>query len=367
MTAMTVAAPAGAPAGTPRMLDEIGWESPVFAAHADPELRAYAKSKLGFTPCFVDYMAPCGWFARGLVDLMAEKKSVYTPIELMDVAALVTSQENACRHCYGATRAAMKLMGYREERIRDVEREVQLADGTTRAVVDFARRLSRSNPRPAAAERAALAAAGLSPEAIAELAFVICMVCLNNRMATFLALPVESIEGLSNKWWARLLSPIFRVAMRTKRVAAAKPAAEPGHWIHRVLPGIHGAARLVALTELGMASPALPARTRLLMAATVARTLGCPLCQTEAKSALAELGVSEDDADDILGSLDSAKLTELERELLPWARETVRYEPQAIQKRTRQLRERVGDAIALEAVATASLSNGIVRLAMLTQ
>lgn len=52
----------------------------------------------------------------------------------------------------------------------------------------------------------------------------------------------------------------------------------------------------------------------------------------------------------------------------PWA-STWRSRPQptVIQKHTRQLAARIGDATVLEAIGVAALANGIVRLAMLLE
>ena len=60
------------------------------------------------------------------------------------MAAFVTTQENACRFCYGALHTAMRLSGYSERRIDDLERDVQLPDDLTREVVS----LSASWPAP---------------------------------------------------------------------------------------------------------------------------------------------------------------------------------------------------------------------------
>ena len=77
------------------------------------------------------------------------------PERLVRIGSMVTAQENACRYCYGANRAFMKMLGYSEAFIQSVERDVQLAemDPRERAFVDFCRNLARSRPRPSRSAR----------------------------------------------------------------------------------------------------------------------------------------------------------------------------------------------------------------------
>ena len=351
-------------------LEDIEWNDALLPAGLDVDQSAFVKQKLGGVPSLFTYLGSVPWLLRTMAAGFQSKGVAFIPLGIAEVAALVTAQENACRHCYGAQRAMMRLQGFSEERILDLEREVQLADGQTRAVVEFARRLSRSNPRPALMERDALIASGLSREAVAELAFVICLNCFNNRLATFMAVPPEPMEALSQKWWFRLFA---RVTMggkfKAQRVgpAALVKAEGPLAPVIESLGGIPGAQWLNQFIWDCMASPIIPARAKLLMFGTVARALSCPLCQSGVREMLAAQGLGEAALDEMLSSLDSPQLTPLERKLLPWARETVRYESHVIQARTRELHADLGDAVTLEAIATAALGNMVVRLAMLTQ
>ena len=88
------------------------------------------------------------WLAAAVVSLSEREKVSYAPPG-WGVSYFVASQENACRYCYGMARAIMKIAGFKEKQIQDLENEASLADGLTRQVVEFARKLARSNPSPA--------------------------------------------------------------------------------------------------------------------------------------------------------------------------------------------------------------------------
>jgi len=294
----------------------------------------------------------------------------YVPPKLFDVATLVTSQENACRYCYGAQRTAMRLYGYSEEQIRDLEREVQLADGLTREVVNLARKLAKSNPMPVRAELLALERAGLDPRAIAEIVFGIAISCFTNRVATFLALPPErGFERLAESFLGRLIGALIARGIRTRRAAAAPPATAEGS-LAPLIQQLSNAPMTGWYAELlrqCLAAPALPRRTKLLMLAVIARSLDCRFCEKAARSDLEALGLPADRFDQILATLAAPELSQLEGRLLSWARETVHYEPGIIQKRTRALAGEVGVDVLLEAVGTAAVSNSAVRLSMLLE
>ncbi len=155
----------------------------------------------------------------------------FAPPRLIDVAKLVTTQENACRFCYGMFHTAMRLSGYSEEQIADLERDVQLSDGLTREVVNLARKLARSNPRPVKAELEALGRLGLDPRAVAEIVYLVAHTCYTNRMGTFLALPPNrGLERTVEKPLRRMvMSVVFRMSpMRTRRVGPLPPAEASG-------------------------------------------------------------------------------------------------------------------------------------------
>jgi alkylhydroperoxidase family enzyme len=300
------------------------------------------------------------------------KTLAFAPPRLIDIAALVTSQENACRYCYGAQRASMRLFGYSDAQIRDLERDVQLADDMTREVVNLARRLARSNPRPVKAELAALARLGIGPKAAAEIVYVVASTCYANRIGTFLALePVRRLERLAETSLGRLIGSLMVtvMGMRSRRVSPAGPVAAQGFLapLIRQLPDAPITVWFAGLVRSCFDSVALERRSKLLILAVVGRTMGCRFCEDAAKADLQALGLDGGSIQRTLDTLAAPELSPRDRLLLDWARETVHYEPGVIQKRTRALAGQVGVDVLLEAIGTAAVSNTAVRLAMLLE
>ncbi len=79
------------------------------------------------------------------------------PERLYRIGCMVTAQENACRYCLARARAYMKVLGYSESFIQQVERDVQTAelDDKERAYIVFCRSLAQfAAARPATATAA---------------------------------------------------------------------------------------------------------------------------------------------------------------------------------------------------------------------
>ena len=64
----------------------------------------------------------------------------------------------------------------------------------------------------------------------------------------------------------------------------------------------------------------------------------------------------------ILTHLDAPELDPVERLLVPFARETIWYEPAPLQRRARALRKRLTGPQFIEAIGVASLANGLCRM-----
>jgi alkylhydroperoxidase family enzyme len=111
----------------------------------------------------------------------------------------------------------------------------------------------------------------------------------------------------------------------------------------------------------------LPRRALSLVFAVVAHTLQCQICESNASDLLAVDGFSRAELDEVLQTLASPRLTEMEALIIPWARDTVWMpeQPKYIQARTRPLLDALGPAVLVEAVGAAALANGCVRLTML--
>ena len=114
--------------------------------------------------------------------------------------------------------------------------------------------------------------------------------------------------------------------------------------------------------EYAWASPHLTRRCKLLMLAVVARGLGCEVCALEVGEALRGEGLTETTITQALTHLDAPELDPVERLLVPFARDTIWYEPAPMQRRARALRDRLTGPQLLEAIGVAALANGLCRM-----
>jgi alkylhydroperoxidase family enzyme len=359
------------------LLSEIQWSEPVLPAAHDKAWEAELKRR-GAQVLEVDRrVAPSRWLREAAYEA-TNYVGVALPERLLRIGNMVTAQENSCRYCYGANRAYMKVLGYSESFIQQVERDVQTAelDDKERAYIAFCRSLARSRPRPAAAERAKLLEFGYTPAQIGEIAFAISLGCFYNRVSTLLACPPEQkFERMASGHFRWLLALMMRTM---KKFAPSRPkqvpldqaalAAGPFGVVVAPLAGLPAGRVVKAALDGAFESGVLSRNAKALMFAVVARTLGCPYCEGAATRMLLQEGLSQAEIADAMSTLRCPRLAQREAGLLAWARDTVYYEPSSIQQKTRALGAELGaDDALLEAIGVASLANGTVRLAMLLE
>jgi hypothetical protein len=97
----------------------------------------------------------------------------------------------------------------------------------------------------------------------------------------------------------------------------------------------------------------------------VARALGCDLSAREAARLAAAEGVEAELLAPILDNLASPNLDDVESLVVPFARETVRYQPAQIQRRARALRQKLTEAQFVELAGVMGLANALCRSAIL--
>ncbi len=339
-----------------KLLHEIEWGEPLIEMGPEPD------------PVMLAKLSP--WLAAALVAISGREKVAYASAHLMGVAYFVACQENQCRFCYGMTRALMRIWGYSEKQIQDLEHEAILADGVTRQVVEFSRKLAKSNPSPARKDYEDLVSVGLSAQAVSEIGAVVVKACFTNRLSTFLALTPTSMERLPETALGRIFSSLF---VRRKTEPRKVPPPEgfrnegPCAAIIAAAGSTHIAVWLRGLTDAWLASEVIPRRSKLMMLAVIARQLGSELCEREAVETLAADGLSGEEIGRILSTLSSPGLSALETRLLRWTRETVWYEPRTIQDSTRRLLGDVGLSETIEAIGSAAVSNSLARLSLVRQ
>jgi alkylhydroperoxidase family enzyme len=193
--------------------------------------------------------------------------------------------------------------------------------------------------------------------------------CFHNRVASMLSCPpVAGYERLGRSFLGRLLRPILATANRKSIPVPSDFVAPEDARFARItgaLSGLPAAYLLDQALNGAFDSPVLSRRLKALMFSVVARMLECGFCEPESRKLLQAEGLDESEIDACLATLSSPRLDARESAILAWVRETVRYQPGELQRRTRALHEAVGTEALLEAVGAAALANSTVRVAML--
>lgn len=358
------------------LMREIEWDACLLEPRRAPEVERRFRRETGRPDNAVRYFAGNPWLEDAMIGLSVEiERRVVLDSELADLAGLVVSQDNSCRYCFAATRAFLLVLGMSPERIARLEQNLLLADlePRERAVLDFARRVSRSNPLPGPAEVAALREHGYSELEISEIAGAVGLQVFFNRIATLSALPPASMEALPDRWTVRLLRPLVAFSLRKVRRRVTPqplgPEEREGPFA-RVVNGLDGLplASTLRRTLDGMwASDVLTRRTKALVFAVVGRAIGCPLSEAEGRRLAAGEGLDAEPIDEILAHLASPVLDPVEQVVVPFARETVWYQPAQIQRRARQVMEALSRDRFLELIAVAALANMVCRLGIVAE
>ncbi len=353
-------------------MQDVEWLDPLVERERSRELEAYARQKLGIASRTTGYFAPCPWVMRADIDLSTAGR-VHISHELTGLVALVVSRDNSCRFCFAASRMLLRLTGMPDDRITKLEGNLETAqlDAPVRLALDLARRISRSNPLPTGADKKALRDVGYSEVAIKELAFVAAENVFHNRVATLAALPPQLPERLARSPLLGLLRPLFKRTLRRLQ-KKGRPEALPdelktGPYTYLVLAldGLPAARVLRKVLDDAWASPHVTPRAKALIFAVIARSLGCAHSEREAFRLLAHEGLDADQVEEILAHLGSTELDPIEALIVPYARETIWYEPASVQRSGRRLQQELTPPQFLEVIGIASLANMVCRLAIL--
>jgi AhpD family alkylhydroperoxidase len=299
--------------------------------------------------------------------------AVHIDPDIIDQAALVVSQDNSCRFCFGMQRAFLRVLGVSEKRIERIEQEHLTGEFTPRerAALDFARRLSHSKPLASLADLTALRENGYSDDEIVEFAALVGLHMLLNRMSTFVALPPQPIEQMPDKWWVRILRPLLAIRFRQMRrrgkairLLEAEKSGPLSDFVN-AMDGLPLARDLRIVLDRLWNSASLPARTVTILFAVIARALGSQRCENEATRLLRAQGFTAKEIEQILTHLTSPALSEIERLLVPLARETVWYQPAVIQRRCAETQAQVSAEQFLDFCGAASLLNMLCRVGVI--
>jgi AhpD family alkylhydroperoxidase len=351
-------------------LQHVAWEPCLIEPRPDRALESYARRKMGIPFPAIRYFVSVPWLARALVDLHPEYGLLmHLDQKVADLIALVVSQENSCRFCYAAVRALLWGQGMSEARIQRVEQDLTRADLLPRTVaaIAFGRSQSRSGPPGARDAREALRRAGFGADEMKEIAYAVANTDFSNRAYTISAIPSRRVERRPDQLHVRLLRPLINRILESHRSRGRATPLDlaPSYPYTRLVKAYAGSPIAPALgrtLEEMWASPHLTRRCKLLMFAVVARGLACEVCALEVGEALQEEGLKEAALTQVLTHLDAPELDAVERLLVPFARETIWYEPAPLQRRARALRDRLSGPQLLEAIGVASLANGLCRM-----
>jgi AhpD family alkylhydroperoxidase len=357
------------PAGTTG-IGTVEWETCAIEARPDPELQRFVRHEAGMVPDHLDYYTACPWMARqwAYFALTSMPLSRINP-SLVELLGLVIAQDNSCRYCYAATRVVLRALGCSDATVQALEQGMATSDisPAVRAALDFARRLSRASPLPGPDALAPLRTHGFDETALLEIIYVTGVNVVANRFTTLPALPIGDVERMSTRRWVRFLKPVATLLLRRarrRRYPTALTEPEPARPFAHVVREFQGhpiGPRLATHIDDAWESPILPRRTKALIAAVVARALACARSEREARRLLELEGVPFD-IDEVLAHLASAALSDAERLIVPFVRETVHYDPAPIQRRGQALMARLGQPIFLETIGIAALANALCRM-----
>jgi alkylhydroperoxidase family enzyme len=353
----------------PSALEHVAWETCLIDPQPDRALEAYARRKTGIPVGSIRYFTSVPWLARALVDLHPEYGLLmHLDQNIADLLTLIVSRENSCRFCYAAQRALLWGQGMSEAHIQQLEQELSagLAPRTAAAIA-FGRTQSRVGPAAARDACEALHGAGFGEEEMKEIAFTVAATDFSNRAHTIPAIPARPLERMPDQFLPRLLRPIInRVIERHRSRGQSTPLERaPSHPYARLIERYAGspiASALGQTIEEMWASPHLTQRCKLLIFAVIARGLSSEVCALEIRKALEGEGLNEPTLALILTHLDAPDLDGIERLLVRFARETIWFDPAALQRRARGLRDRLSIPQLIEVIGVTSLANGLCRM-----
>ena len=349
---------------------QVEWEACPLEPGRDNALEAFARREYGSVPPNVRYLAHCPWVVRVSALLNPDRALlIELDFELADLVSMVVSQENSCRFCFAISHFLLRVQGLSEARIAELQ--ARLSGGQLEpkaaAAVAFARRMSRSQPLVGDGERRALEAAGFGPGAVREIAFVVAFLSFANRLNTFPAIPSAEIEQFPGRWMFRLMRPLIARSMSAhRRRGQVSPAATPREgFLAGLVNGYAGSPigpAIAASLDEAWASPVLSRRCKALLFAVVATGLNCDASLDDSRAVLRAEGLPDAAVDRALTHLQAPELDEVENLLLPFARDTIWYQPAPVQRRARELLQRLSPAQFVEAVGVLSLANALCRL-----
>lgn len=349
---------------------QVPWEVCLLEPKQDRGLARELKRELGKVPRWSRYFWASPWFAKAAIRLeFTNGLLLKLDFDLATLVALVVSRENSCRYCYATIRTVMGMLGLSEARLQAVEAELSSGalDSRRAAAISFARAVNRGHHLDGRGERARLTAAGFSADEIRELAYVAATMGFMNRVTTIVALPPTLWERTSDSWAVQLLQPLLaplvkRMLERGEPLATAAAESPLSTRLRACYENSPIQAVLADSVRDLWASDRLPQRTKLLLLATIAQGIDCAVCAQEIARLAETVGMDVNEINRAAAHLDDPALDSTERQLCEFARESLWYEPQIIQRKARALCEQLGEPVFVETLAVVAFGNMLMRL-----
>lgn len=352
-------------------LSAMQWDACLLEPIRDRTVETWLRNEAGAAPEWTRYFLTSPWFAQLAVHLdFDDRKVAALDGDLAMRVLLVVSQENSCRYCYAMVRVMLRLHGLNETRMRDLESRLRLKETLspeTEAAVRFARILNRGNPLDGAAEYQALIRSGFRDEQILQLIWMILCMGVMNRLITTIAPAPSFLEGASSHWMLEIVRPVAnwvmarlpRVRLMNRTEAATMPFLQPLQERYAGTP----VAPVIRMALKGLWEDCtLPVREKLLIFATVTEGIDCNVCREEIERLSTDSGIDPGDLRRMVSHLDEPGLSAREKLMLEYARESLWYEPQRLQRRARALYEATGRKDLVEMLAVVALANLFVRM-----
>jgi AhpD family alkylhydroperoxidase len=324
-------------------------------------------------PSIVPYLAPHAWGDRPFLFLMNPALQAIDE-RLSSQICFVVARDNACRFCYGSFRTFLRVAGYSDAALDQLEQELHLdnSDRAHRSALHFAVEISQGRFGEGTTA-ATLREQGYGDTAIREIAGVAVLSTLINRLATMLAAPLsEDTEALIGQWYFDVLRPVLRLLLdgwQRTRPPLVPPLRHDdvdgpfAPWTGRLVGTNVGHHVHSVVAQWTQDESALPLRTKLLILAVVARGLHCGVLETRAADLLVgRCGLARRDVESAVSHLRGTAVDDRDAALLRLARESIRYEAGRIQTTVRERTQSLSRAETIDAVATLGLSNALARL-----
>jgi len=344
----------------------------LFPPVPDEKLDKEAKEALGYVSIMTQHLNRLPWLARASV-LLESYAPQHIDLDLSSLTDMVVAQDHACRYCYGASRAFLKMIGYSENFIRKLEMDLhssELPEKIRRGLI-LAKQLSRHNPRPQYDDLASLEKYGYSEVQIMELVFVATISCVSPRISTALALPPEPFEKFANGPIVKIMKPIFNFFSRKKKKVPIRTNFPenydgPFSMIIEALRPVPQAATLIGeVLMAGWESPVLSKRAKALIVLVVSKAVGCGALEGDAVKILLTRGFTETEIAEIGAKLATGSMDPMEKNIILFARETVRFEPSYLQMKAREFSAGIAPEVFLEVLGISAIANFVSRLSVI--